>query len=110
MFLLSLYPVTLECAMTSESTSLIWDVPVFEFFKTYSHGISPTLNLVGQINSMAEYDDLVPAPNTRVEMDRTTDKEEIRVVRDDNGDYHATTNPAIARQILELIDKHIRTL
>ena len=90
---------------TDTSTSLVWDVPVFEFFKTYDHGISPTSKPVGQIRSLTEYNALVPAPDVRVEIERTPGKEEVRVVQDINGDYHSTPNPTVAQEILTTIDQ-----
>lgn len=90
---------------TSTSTSLVWDVPVFEFFKTYDHGIASTTKPVGQLSSLADYDTLVPAPNIRVEIERTPGHEEVRVVKDDYGEYHATPNTSIAREILAVIDE-----
>jgi hypothetical protein len=86
------------------SNSLVWDVPVFDFFKTYDHGISATLHHVGDIHSLADYNALVPGSGIRVEMERTPDIEEIRVVQDLNGDYHATVNSTVARDILKVVD------
>lgn len=97
--------MTIPSPSIGASTSLVWDVPVFEFFKTYDHGIPPTTNHVGQIHSLTEYNALVPAPDVRVEIERTPSKEEIRVVQDINGDYHATPDPTIAREILATVDQ-----
>jgi len=89
----------------STSASLVWEVPVFDFFKTYAHGVPGTLHRAGDIHSVAEYNTLVPAPDIRVEIERLPEKEEIRVVKDANGDYHATVNSTVARDILQLIDQ-----
>lgn len=90
--------------------SLVWGVPVFEFFQTYDHGIAPTLNRTGHIASAAEFNKLVPAANIRVEIERCTSKEELRVVSDLDGGYHVTNDPSIAREILTEIDQHTSTL
>lgn len=95
---------------SNSSTSLVWDVPVFEFFKTYNHGIEPTTKLVGQIRSLAEYDSLVPAPEIRVEIERTPGVEEIRVVKDETGDYQATSNATVAKEITTILDKQTSDL
>jgi hypothetical protein len=89
---------------TSNMASTVWDAPVFEYFKTFDYGIAPTTTKVGEINSLADYQALVPGSEIRVEIERNPGSEEIRVVQDSNGDYHATTSPSVAQQILKVID------
>lgn len=90
--------------------SLVWDVPVFEFFKTYDHGISPTLTSIGQIRSLEDYERLVPDAYIRVEIERSPNNEEIRIVKDSNGEYHSTIDSDVAREILAVIDQQTSEL
>lgn len=91
-------------------STLISGIPVFSLFSELDHGISPSLNIVGQIHSMSQYDSLVPAPGIRVEIERAPDVEEIRVVKNVNGDYHVTVNSSVARAILDQVDQHTTSL
>jgi len=91
-------------------STLISGIPVFSLFAELDHGISPSLNIVGQIHSMSQYDTLVPAPNMRVEIERAPEVEEIRVVKNINGDYHVTVNSSVAREILDQVDQHTTSL
>ena len=85
---------------------LIGDVHVFSYFAEYDYGdISPAKTIVGKINSMDDYKQLIPSPNTGVEIDRAPGSEEIRVVKNENGDYHVTANHDIARELLNEIDQ-----
>jgi hypothetical protein len=84
--------------------TIIGDVPVFSYFETYDHGIELPTNLVGQIHSWADYQNLIPAPNTRVEIERVPEIAEIRIVKDKTGDYYVTADPKVALSILEHVD------
>jgi hypothetical protein len=85
---------------------LISDVHVFSYFATYDYGdISPSKTIVGKINSMDDYRQLVPSPRTRVEIERGPGSEEIRVVKNENGDYHVSADHDIARGLIEQIDQ-----
>lgn len=86
-------------------STLISGIPVFSLFSELDHGISPSTNVVGQIHSMAGYNTLVPAPNTRVEMERASEAQEVRVIKNYNGDYHVTVNSSVAQIIMEQVDK-----
>lgn len=91
-------------------STLISGTPVFSLFAEFDHGISPSLNVVGQIHSMTDYNTLVPAPDTRVEIERAPKIEEIRVVKNINGDYHVTVNSSVARVILDQVDQATTSL
>jgi len=78
---------------------------VFDYFTKFDYGICPSKTIVGKINSMDDYNKLIPAPDTRVEIEREPGIEEIRVIKDETGDYHVTADHAIARQVLEEIDR-----
>jgi hypothetical protein len=54
---------------------------------------------------MDDYNKLIPSPDTRVEIDRAPGKEEIRVIKDETGDYHVTADHDIARDVLKEIDQ-----
>jgi hypothetical protein len=85
---------------------LIGDVHVFSYFAEYDYGdISPSKTIVGKINSMDDYNRLIPSPRTRVEIDRAPGSEEIRVIKNENGDYHVTADHHIARELLKQIDQ-----
>jgi hypothetical protein len=91
-------------------STLISGIPVFSLFAELDHGIFPSLNVVGQIHSMAQYDALIPAPDSRVEIERAPEAEEIRVVKNINGDYHVTVNSSIARVILDQVDQQTTSI
>lgn len=78
---------------------------VFDYFTKFDYGICPSKTIVGKINSMDDYDKLIPASDTRVEIEREPGIEEIRVIKDKTGDYHVTADHAIAREVLKEIDR-----
>jgi hypothetical protein len=84
---------------------LIAGVHVFSYFTEFDYGICPSEKIVGKINSIEDYDKLIPSPNTRVEIDRAPGKEEIRVIKDESGEYHVSANHEFARELLEVIDR-----
>jgi hypothetical protein len=84
---------------------LIEGAHVFDYFTKFDYGICPSKTIVGKIHSMADYNKLVPAPNTRVEIERAPGSEEIRVIKDESGDYHVTADHDIAREVLKEIDR-----
>jgi hypothetical protein len=59
---------------------------------------------------MSQYDALIPAPETRVEIERAPEAEEIRVIKNINGDYHVTVNASVARTILEQVDQQTTSI
>ena len=85
-------------------STLISGIPVFSLFAELDHGISPSLHVIGTIHTMSEYNALVPAPDIRVEIERAPEVEEIRVVKNIDGDYHVTVNSSVARVILDQVD------
>lgn len=78
---------------------------VFDYFTKFDYGICPSKTIVGKINSVDDYNKLIPSPDTRVEIERAPGLEEIRVIKDETGDYHVTADHAIAREVLEEIDQ-----
>jgi len=78
---------------------------VFDYFTKFDYGICPSKTIVGKIKSVDDYNKLIPSPDTRVEIDRAPGLEEIRVIKDETGDYHVTADHAIAREVLEEIDQ-----
>jgi hypothetical protein len=84
---------------------LISGVHVFSYFTEFDYGISPSKTVIGKIHSMDDYNKLIPSPDTRVEIDRAPGKEEIRVIKDETGDYHVTADHDIARDVLKEIDQ-----
>jgi hypothetical protein len=86
-------------------STLISGIPIFSLFAELDHGIFPSTTVVGQIHSMAEYDTLVPAANTRVEMERASEAQEVRVIKNNNGDYHVTVNSSVAQSIMAQVDQ-----
>jgi hypothetical protein len=89
---------------------LFCGVSVFQYFAEFDYGISPSKNIVGQIQSIGDFYTLIPAPSTRVEIERAPGEEEIRVVKDENGDYHVTANASVAQNILKDIDQQTTDL
>jgi hypothetical protein len=86
------------------------EVPVFSLFSVLDHGVSPSNDIVGHIHSWNEYQHLVPAPDTRVEIERARDVEEIRVIRNLDGDYHVTVNSSVAQIILKQVDEQTNSI
>jgi len=85
---------------------LIDDVHVFDYFATYDYGdVLPSKTMIGKISSTGDYHQLVPSPDTRVEIERAPGVEEIRVIKNESGDYHVTANHDIARKLIEQIDQ-----
>jgi hypothetical protein len=78
---------------------------VFDYFTKFDYGICPSKTIVGKINSVEDYNKLIPSPDTRVEIERAPGVEEIRVIKDETGDYHVTADHAIAREVLKEIDQ-----
>ena len=78
---------------------------MFDYFTKFDYGICPSKTIVGKIKSVDDYNKLIPSPDTRVEIDRAPGLEEIRVIKDETGDYHVTADHAIAREVLEEIDQ-----
>ena len=78
---------------------------VFDYFTKFDYGICPSKTIVGNIKSVDDYNKLIPSPDTRVEIERAPGLEEIRVIKDETGDYHVTADHAIAREVLEEIDQ-----
>jgi len=78
---------------------------VFDYFTKFDYGICPSKTIVGKIKSVDDYNKLIPSPDTRVEIERAPGLEEIRVIKDETGDYHVTADHAIAREVLEEIDQ-----
>ena len=84
---------------------LLQGAHVFDYFTKFDYGICPSKTVVGKINSMEDYNRLIPSPHTRVEIERAPGTEEIRVIKDETGDYHVTADHAIAREVLKSIDQ-----
>ena len=84
---------------------LIAGVHIFSYFTEFDYGISPSKTIVGKMHSVSDYDKLIPSPNTRVEIDRAPGREEIRVIKDESGDYHVTADHDIARELLAELDR-----
>lgn len=97
-------PASKMSMVLSDMSNQVWGVPVFSFFGVYDHGIAATTKHVGDISSVDELGKLVPAADTRIEIDRTTDHEEVRVVSSENGDYHGTSSASIAREVIAKLD------
>jgi len=84
---------------------LLQGAHVFDYFTKFDYGICPSKTVVGYINSVEDYNRLIPSPHTRVEIERATGTEEIRVIKDETGDYHVTADHAIASEVLKSIDQ-----
>lgn len=85
---------------------LIGDVHVFDYFTVFNYvDTSPSKTIVGKIKSIDDYKQLIPSPRTRVEIERGPGSEEIRVVKNDNGDYHVSADHDIARELIKQIDQ-----
>lgn len=84
---------------------LIEGAHVFDYFTKFDYGICPSKTIVGKIHSIADYNKLIPSPNTRVEIERAPGSEEIRVIKDESGDYHVTADHDIAREVLKEVDR-----
>ena len=84
---------------------LLQGAHVFDYFTKFDYGICPSKTVVGKINSVEDYNRLIPSPHTRVEIERAPGTEEIRVIKDETGDYHVTADHAIAREVLKSIDQ-----
>jgi len=78
---------------------------VFDYFTKFDYGICPSKTVIGKIKSVEDYNKLIPSPDTRVEIERAPGVEEIRVIKDETGNYHVTADHAIAREVLEKIDQ-----
>lgn len=88
--------------------TLVGDVPVFNFFRTYPFGldadtgVQPSRDVIGSLSSMRDVDALVPAAFWRVEIEREAGIEEVRVVNSRTGQYHVAKGAAAQLLITEL--------
>ncbi|WWD00355.1 hypothetical protein V866_007267 [Kwoniella sp. B9012] len=79
----------------TQTPTVLNDKPIFEFFAQTPMGIhggsiyQPSKTLVGNLESIADVDKLLPASQWRIEIERWGGHEEIRVINDYTGDYHA---------------------
>ncbi|WVF72565.1 hypothetical protein IAT40_007382 [Kwoniella sp. CBS 6097] len=88
--------------------TLVWNVPVFDFFSTYEHGLDAESTIhsgqkcIGKVTNLETLDRLVPAIWHHIEINRDEGEEEVRIVDSKTGDYYQSTLPESKVIIAEL--------
>lgn len=86
----------------------IWGTPIFQFHAEQTS--NPVGTAQGTLQSLAQLDEIIPAPGKIVLLERTEGEEEVRIVDESTGDYIHTDSVAVARDIITTLDERTTRL